>query len=91
MQDSNYTPDAFTTVVRRGHAERAQAIGDRLSTVLVAAYRRAAPLRARLANLLAPSSPDEAYLAGARSYAELRQRFNVLAEEHARVAMDVGR
>ena len=80
----------FEALVRRAHAERSRFIGEVLGSALVDGYRALVRLVSRV-RFHAAAAPDEAQLAGARSYAELKQRFHLVWTRRSQRALDPGR
>lgn len=92
MQASN-TPVAnrYEDLIRRERLERTRTIGESLAPLFVAVFRAIDRVAETASHTLEPSAPDEEFLADARSFAELRQRFHQLDERRGHVAFEVGR
>jgi hypothetical protein len=88
-RDARLSPDfSYETLIARANAEHAEAVHHPLAVMREFVHALADgvlhPAEA------AEATADEAYLADARSYADLRGRFNELATRHNDIPLDPG-
>jgi hypothetical protein len=75
----------------RPGAEPARKYGEAIAPLFVAIFEAIDRVADAIVSSLRPTSPDDEYLARARSHAELRQRFHDLEQRRCHVALEVGR
>jgi hypothetical protein len=78
-------------IVARAHANHARALAEGLVQLVIDLRDIGRALLRGLLGRLAPSAPDEAFLAQARNGAELRERLLRLQALRAAAPLDVGR
>jgi hypothetical protein len=95
-RDARLSPDfSYETLIARANAEHAEAVHHPLAVVREFVHSLADgvlhPASEAPETPVAPeATADEAYLADARSYADLRGRFNDLATRHNDIPLDPG-